>query len=49
MCLSQIIIPDIDICAEDPCENGGSCQDGITGYNCSCQQGFTGDNCETGV
>ena len=43
------IVPDIDFCAANPCKNGGSCQNGITGYSCSCQQGFTGDNCETGV
>ena len=43
------IVSDIDFCTVNPCENGGSCQDGITGYNCSCQQGFTGDNCETGL
>ena len=42
------IVPDIDFCAANPCENGGSCQDSITGYSCSCQQGFTGDNCESG-
>ena len=41
--------PDINYCAEDPCENGGSCQDGITEYSCSCQQGFTGHNCESGM
>ena len=43
------IFADINYCAEDPCENGGSCHDDITGYSCSCPQGFTGYNCETGV
>ncbi len=39
---------DIDECASNPCQNNGSCIDGVNGYNCSCVAGFNGRNCETG-
>ena len=29
-------ITDIDECASSPCENGGTCTQGINLYNCSC-------------
>ncbi len=32
----------------EPCENGGSCTDGVNNYTCSCLPGFAGANCETG-
>ena len=38
---------DVDECASDPCDNGGSCDDMVAGYNCTCAAGFTGTNCET--
>ena len=41
-------ISDINDCAGNPCENGGSCTDGVNSYSCDCALGFTGDNCETG-
>ena len=37
---------DVDECASDPCDNGGSCDDLVAGYNCTCAAGFTGANCE---
>ncbi|KAL9963301.1 hypothetical protein ACROYT_G032488 [Oculina patagonica] len=39
----------IDECASKPCQNNGSCTDGVNGYNCSCVAGFTGRNCETDI
>eukprot|EP00663_Eupelagonemidae_sp_cell21sb_P007331 gene7331-4234_t len=33
--------------ASSPCENGGSCKDGVNGYTCSCENGWTGERCET--
>ena len=41
-------ITDIDECASSPCENGGTCTQGINLYNCSCEPGYTGQQCETG-
>ena len=39
---------DIDDCATNPCQNGGSCTDQINGYTCNCVDGYDGTNCETG-
>ncbi|XP_035687857.1 brevican core protein-like [Branchiostoma floridae] len=38
---------DVDECASNPCQNGGTCTDGLNRYTCECVAGFTGDNCET--
>ena len=40
--------PDIDECASSPCQNGGTCIDGINTYTCVCIPGHAGDNCEIG-
>ena len=39
--------PDIDDCASEPCQNAGTCTDGLNSYTCTCLDGWTGDNCET--
>ena len=31
----------------DPCQNGGSCVDGVNTFSCLCLLGFTGDKCQT--
>ena len=36
---------DIDDCAGDPCQNGGTCVDAVNGYTCQCTSGFTGAIC----
>ena len=38
---------DIDECAFSPCENGGSCVDGVNMFTCECLAGYTGDRCES--
>ncbi len=38
---------DIDECASNPCENGGTCVDDINQYTCNCDPGWTGVHCET--
>ena len=38
---------DIDECADDPCENGGTCHDLIGVYNCTCAPGYVGDVCHS--
>ncbi|XP_063961497.1 sortilin-related receptor-like [Lytechinus pictus] len=37
---------DTDDCADDPCDNGGTCNDMVNDYNCSCLPGFIGIKCE---
>jgi len=41
-------ILDIDECAGDPCENEGTCVDGVNEYVCQCKLGYNGTNCTTG-
>ena len=38
----------VDVCAAEPCQNGGTCHDVGNGYTCDCAPGFEGTNCETG-
>ena len=40
---------EIDECASEPCNNGGSCVDDGAEFSCACVAGFTGEQCETGV
>jgi hypothetical protein len=39
----------LDDCASNPCQNGGTCADGIASYTCACPAGWTGTNCQTQV
>ena len=38
----------VDECALNPCQNGGTCEDGDNKYTCKCKSGWEGVNCETG-
>lgn len=38
-----------DNCANHPCYNGASCNNGINSYNCVCVSGYTGIQCNTRV
>ena len=49
LCNIDIYITDIDDCKPSPCENGGTCTDGVNSYTCECVDGYTGVNCETGI
>ena len=39
-------LADIDECASDPCQNAGTCNDGVASYTCDCAVGFNGTHCE---
>ena len=36
----------IDDCNPNPCQNGGTCTDGINTFTCDCEEDFTGKRCE---
>ena len=40
--------PDIDHCTTKPCQNGGTCEDGLTSYTCTCAVGWEGTDCDIG-
>ena len=44
-----VCFSDIDDCADGPCNNGGTCIDGVNSYICDCIAGYTGANCQTGI
>ena len=39
-------LADVNECDSTPCQNGGSCIDGIDSFTCKCQNGYTGINCQ---
>ena len=46
---SEFDVSDIDDCKDNPCNNGGTCQDGIASYECLCPPGFNGTDCEISI
>lgn len=37
---------DISECASNPCQNGGSCVEGVNQYKCTCPQNWSGSHCQ---
>ncbi|VDI70405.1 Notch, partial [Mytilus galloprovincialis] len=40
---------EIDECASNPCQNGGTCTDMLNDYSCSCSPGYSDKNCQTDI
>ena len=41
-----LLFVDIDECATSPCQNGGTCTDGVNSYTCACVAGYDGAECQ---
>lgn len=41
-------VSDVNECASQPCQNGGTCTHGVNSFRCQCPAGFGGPTCETG-
>ena len=40
---------DFNECSSDPCQNNGTCSEGINFFNCDCVQGFNGTICDNNI
>ena len=40
---------DVNECSSNPCQNSGTCNDGVNGYTCDCVPGYVGNECGTGM
>ena len=38
----------IDFCLSNPCQNIGTCNSYVGGYNCDCQPDYAGTHCQQG-
>lgn len=37
---------DVSECASNPCQNGGTCVEGLNQYKCTCPQNWSGSHCQ---
>jgi len=44
---SNVNCENINECATKPCQNGGTCTDGVNSYTCTCVENYSGTNCES--
>ena len=42
-------VTDTDECADNLCENNGTCVDLLNGYKCICVAGFNASNCTNSI
>ena len=47
--ISEMFILLLELCAPNPCLNGGACTNIGSGYHCKCRPGFKGDRCQIGT
>ena len=47
VCMLRCFVTDTDECADNPCENNGTCVDLVNAYECICLAGFNDTNCST--
>ena len=47
-CILCCIFSDINECDPNPCQNDGTCEDGVASFTCQCVPGYAGDTCDTG-
>ena len=40
-------LTDINDCATNLCQNGGTCIDGVDAFTCDCATGYEGEDCGT--
>ena len=43
----RVSFSDINECSSNPCQNGGTCTDGVDRFECLCVPEHTGYTCET--
>ncbi|XP_053372974.1 uncharacterized protein LOC123561094 [Mercenaria mercenaria] len=43
------LIPDVDECLSNPCQNDATCVDGIDKFTCDCAPGYDGTTCENDI
>ena len=48
MTCSEAPEPEVDYCADEPCDNGGTCYNTTGQYLCLCREQFQGSSCSDG-
>ena len=36
-------------CSSDPCQDGGTCADGVNSCTCTCVTGYNGNKCQNNI
>jgi len=46
-CVAGACVTPANYCSPNPCQNGGTCNNGASGYTCTCAPGYSGTTCGT--